>query len=522
MTIARQMTRFLILAAIPVVGWTAHAKPPALQPGVERLEYRIWTDATSKYKTVAALVDVADGNARLKKRDGRVVAVPLERLSPVDREYVKIKVARWKASGARPAPLETPLPAPVETPLPAVRPELPRALDTRPAPEPRAGAQWPSWRGVRRDGKSPDTGLLDRWPDDGPPLVWKVDRIGQGFSTVAVSDGMVYTTGDVGSKLTIFAMDLDGKPKWKAEHDAAWEKSHPGSRSTPTIDNGRLYLVSGHGLVGCYDAKTGRRYWTRHHREFGGSPPGWGYAESVLIYDNLAVVNPGGRNCIVALDKASGRPVWASQGFTGEAQYGSCYAFEYQGVPMIVAGTRAGIVCVDAKSGRVLWSNPFSTGNTANCPTPVFSDRYVFWANGYGKGGICLELSVSRGRVSAREAWTTKDMVCHHGGYIVHEGYIYGNNGSGWACLDLKTGRRMWQERGVGKGSLCFADGMLYLFGERDGKAGLATCSPEGMRMTGAFSVQGDGPSWAHPVVIGGRLYLRYDTSLYCFDVKRI
>ena len=379
---------------------------------------------------------------------------------------------------------------------------------------------WPGWRGPHRDGKSPDNGLLKEWPAEGPELLWKIDGIGNGFSNVSVTGGMVYTTGDVGDKLVIFAFDLNGKPKWRINHGSAYTRSHSGSRSTPMIDDGNLYLVSGNGLVGCYEARTGEQKWTIRMREFGGGVPGWGYAESVLIYDNLAVVTPGGENCIVALEKATGRTVWTSQGFKAGAQYSSCYAFTYQGVPMIVNGTREGIVCVDPKNGRVLWSNPFSARNTANGPTPIFSDGYVFWANGYRKGGICFKLTITGDQVSAEEAWRTKDMDCHHGGYIVHDGYIYGNHGGSWVCLDLKTGEKKWQERGVRKGSVCFADGMLYLFGERGGEAGLATCSPQGMQMRGTFNVQGSGPSWAHPVVIGGRLYLRYDSNLYCYDVR--
>jgi len=252
----------------------------------------------------------------------------------------------------------------------------------------------------------------------------------------------------------------------------------------------------------------------------GGRPGGWGYAESILIVNDWAIVKPGGEKCIVALDKTTGKTIWISGGFKAGAQYSSCYTFTYQGVPMIVNGTQGGIVCVDPKDGRVLWSNPFSARNTANCPTPAFSDGYVFWANGYRKGGICFKLTINRGQVTAEEAWRTGDMDCHHGGYVLHEGYIYGNHSSGWVCLDLKTGEKMWQERGVRKGSVCFADGMLYLFGERGGAAGLATCSPQGLEMKGTFSVQGDGPSWAYPVVTAGRLYLRYDNNLYCFDVK--
>ncbi len=385
---------------------------------------------------------------------------------------------------------------------------------------PALAADWPGWRGPNRDGKSPDTGLLKQWPAEGPELLWKADGIGIGFSSPAVSGGMVYTSGDVGADLVIFAFDLDGNPKWQTKHDAAWTGDKEGSRATPVIDEGNLYILSANGVVGCYDAGAAAPKWSRKMSEFGGRVPNWGYAESVLIHEGLAVVTPGGANCMVALDKNTGETVWQSQGFDGGAQYSSCYAFTYQGLPMIVNGTNAGIVCVRARDGKVLWTNPFSAGNTANCPTPVFSDGYVFWANGYRQGGICLKLTVNGDEASAQEAWRTPEMDCHHGGYIVHEGYIYGNHGDAWVCLDLKTGEKKWQERGVGKGSLCFADGMLYLFGERRGATGLATCSPEGMEMAGTFNVEGEGTSWAHPVVINGRLYLRYHTNLYCFDVS--
>ena len=400
--------------------------------------------------------------------------------------------------------------------------------------------EWPCWRGANHDGKSPDTGLLKQWPAGGPKKLWQVDEIGKGFSTVSVSDGLVYITGDVGGRteqpaagsgrrgrpsvvggnLTLFALDMDGKLQWKQTIDKAWTRSHPGSRATPTIDGDRLYLMSGNGAITCRDAKTGQEKWRKSTGDFGGRSGGWGYAESILILGDLAIVKPGGSKCIVALDKMTGKTVWASSGFAAGPEYSSCLPLTYEGKLCITTGTRSGIVCVDAEDGSLLWSNPWCTGNTANCPDPAYADGHVFWANGYGKGGICMKLKASGGKVSADEAWTTKEMVCHHGGYVIHEGHIYGNHSGGWSCLELKTGRQKWNETGVGKGSACWADGMLYLFGEKDGKVGLATCSPEGMAMKGTFSVAGSGPSWAHPVVIGGRLYIRYDSHLYCFDVK--
>jgi len=383
-----------------------------------------------------------------------------------------------------------------------------------------ATADWPGWRGPNRDGKSPDTGLLKEWPEGGPKRLWQVDNIGEGFSSMAVAGGLVYTTGDTGGKLVVSAFDSDGKPKWRRPVDGAWTRDHPGSRSTPMIHDGLLYVVSGNGVIACMDAKTGAKKWARGMRELGGQVPGWGYSESVLIVGKLAVVTPGGANCIVALDRKTGKTVWASQGVRAGAQYGSCIHAKFGGTGMIVAGTHGGLVAVDARTGRRLWANPWSAGNTANCPSPAYADGYVFWANGYRKGGICMKLERSGSGVSAREAWTTRKMDCHHGGYVIHEGHIYGNNGGGWACLDLKTGRAKWQERAVGKGSLCWADGMLYLFGEGGGRAALATCSPDGLEIKGTVSVRGKGPSWAHPVVVGGRLYLRYADNLYCFDVK--
>ena len=380
--------------------------------------------------------------------------------------------------------------------------------------------EWPCWRGPNRDGKSPDTGLLKEWPEGGPERLWKVSDIGKGFSTVAVSGGFVYITGDVDRQLLLSAFDMNGVPQWQVAVDMPWTKNHPGSRSTPTVDGDRLYVLSGHGVLVCFDSKSGERNWSKDVKRYGGRPSRWGYAESVLIYDNLAIVKPGGRSCVVALDKMTGQVVWQSKGFTAGPEYSSCVPFTHEGMPMIAAGTREGIVCLSLKTGQVLWSDDFSAKNTANCPDPAYSDGYVFWANGYRKGGICLKLNASGGTVTADEAWTTENMDCHHGGYIIHEGYIYGNHGGGWSCLDLKTGERKWNEKAVGKGSLCFADGMLYLFSERGGKAALATCSPEGLTIKGNVTVEGSGTSWAHPVVIGRRLYLRYADNLYCFDVK--
>ncbi|MCC6486309.1 MAG: PQQ-like beta-propeller repeat protein [Candidatus Hydrogenedentes bacterium] len=380
-----------------------------------------------------------------------------------------------------------------------------------------ADAEWPGFRGPNHDGKSLDTGLLKEWPGEGPALVWKAGGLGRGFSTVAISGGKIFITGDVEDTLMLYAFDMNGQPLWNAKAGQAWTQDRPGARSTPAIDGDSVYLLSATGLLGCYDAATGSLRWSKEMSEFGGAPGGWGYAETPLIREKWMIVKPGGAQCVRALDKTTGDTIWASEGYSAGPEYGSCLPFTFENTPMIVTGTQAGLVCLKEETGEVLWTNDFSAGNTANCPTPAYADGYVFWANGYGKGGICMKLEPGG---KASPAWTTADMVCHHGGYIIEQGYIYGDNGDGVSCLNLKTGEVKWKHPGVGKGSLCWADGMLYLYSEKSGRAALATCSPDGMEIKGQVQVEGKGPSWAHPVVVGGRLYLRYDTTLYCFDVK--
>lgn len=474
----------LTLAVVCVALWAFAQGHGEERTGGRSLE-RTWTNATGKYKIVATLEGVEDGKATLRKEDGTTVTVPLEKLSAADR--------RWIERNARPA--------------------APKATSAGEAQAAESG--WPGFRGPRRDGKSPDTGLLRQWPAGGPKLLWKTSGLGAGWSSVAVVDGTVYITGDVRGKLTLFALDMEGKRKWQVDCGPGWTGDWPGARATPTIDDGHLYLLSGVGNLLCLDAHGGARQWSRSAKEFGGSPGSWGYAESVLILGKLAIFKPGGQNCIVALDKTTGRDVWASRGFAAGPEYSSCLAFVNDGIGMIVTGTREGIVCVNADNGALLWGNRFSAGNTANCTTPAYSNGYVFWANGYGKGGICFKLN----RGSASETWNSHDMVTNNAGYLIHDGFIYGSNDTSWVCLELKSGKTMWKERGIGRGSLCWADGMLYLYSEK-GLAALANCSPEGLQLKGRLKVEGEGNSWAYPVVTGGRLYLRYDENLYCFDVK--
>jgi outer membrane protein assembly factor BamB len=305
------------------------------------------------------------------------------------------------------------------------------------------------------------------------------------------------------------------------KHGPAYTGQHPGCRATPTIDNGKLYLASGVGLVRCYEAKTGKGIWSRDlNAEFGGANPTWGRGESVLIHENAAIVTPGGSNAIVALNKETGATIWTSSGLDDAAAYASPTAIDFEGHPIIVQVTAKGLVAVDARDGRFLWRNDRVANKTANCPSPVYANGYVFAASGYGTGGACMRLGVKDGRVTAEQVWETRDMVCHHGGYVVVDGYIYGNHGQGWNCLELATGRKVWEGQGVGKGSVIYADGMLYTYGENGGRIGLVEATPKEFHLVSEFSVAGTNQSWAHLSISDGRLYARYDDNLYVLAIR--
>jgi outer membrane protein assembly factor BamB len=350
-------------------------------------------------------------------------------------------------------------------------------------------------------------------------LLWQVNNLGGGWSSVAVADGCVYTTGNAGDKQMLICLDLNGRDKWRVAQGPKCRQRYDGARSTPTVDGDRVYVTGGNGLVTCHRTDNGRIMWQRDMAtEMRGSVGGWLYSESVLILDDLAIVTPGGNNAIVALSKMSGGETWKSD-VAAKAGYSSCIAVSEGGSTIIVNGSQSGLLVVDAKTGREIYTHDFAVNNTANVPTPAYVDGHLFWSVGYGKGGVCLKADQKGGKWSFEEIWRTRELNCHPGNYVVADGLVYGKGRRGLSCIDLKTGQTRWQER-IGTGQLCWADGMLYVFSDSGGRITLVAPSAEGANAAGTFQVAGQGNSWAHPVVIGGRLYLRYDTNLYCYNVR--
>ncbi len=394
------------------------------------------------------------------------------------------------------------------------------------APADEAACSWPQFHGPKRDNVSPETGLLTRWPEGGPDLLWQAEGIGHGFTTVSIADGLIYTAGNLDEETVITAVGLDGKIRWQVANGAAWTGSHPGTRGVPTIQGERLYHESPLGEVVCLEARSGKRLWGRNIlKDFGSKNITWALSESLLIDGPRLICCPGGpQTAVVALDKTSGETVWKSPSTGHLAGYASPSLAEHEGLRMILTMTAKAAIAVDADSGDLLWTFEHITPFDENVCKPVFHDGLVGFST-QTTGTVVLRLEVDGRKCSVREAWRSRDLDNHHGGVILLDGHLYGSgmrNGGRWACLDWKTGRTKYLARGVGKGSLTCADGHLYTLSER-GLMGLVKAAPEGHEVQSAFRVPPGGPGrfWAHPVVCGGRLYLRHSDRLDCYDVSR-
>jgi len=394
-----------------------------------------------------------------------------------------------------------------------------------PAATPTTPPAWPQFHGPDRTNRSAETGLARSWPEGGPPLMWQADGLGHGFSTVAVAGGLIYTTGNLGEATVITALRLDGRRAWQTANGPACRHQHPGARSTPTVEEGRLYHLNADGDLVCLDARTGRRLWhVNILRTFGGRNITWGLAESVLVDGDRVVCTPGGKTIsMVALEKTTGRTVWTCRGADDKPGYASPIVFEYGGLRQIVTLMATSVVGVEAETGRLLWQVRHRTPFGENITMPIYHDGHVF-VTSRTTGSRLLRLKVEGRNCSVQEVWASRALDVQHEGALLVDGHVYGTGLTApgpWVCLDWATGATCWTAPGIGRASVTWADGRIIAV-NHDRTVALVEATPRGMRVVSRFQIPegGRGPTWAHPVVCGGRLYIRHGDRLFCYDIS--
>lgn len=383
---------------------------------------------------------------------------------------------------------------------------------------------WPQWHGPDRTAISTETGLLKTWPAKGPDVLWTIANIGEGYGSVAIKGERIYVQGVKDGQSSVFCLNrADGKTVWVTPLGPRLGQDRgPGPRGTPTVENDKLYALTENGDLGCLKTSDGSVLWRKNIlKEFGGRNPKWLISESPLIDGEKLIVTPGGEGAsIVALDKNSGKPIWTSKELSDEAAYSSCVAADIGGVRTIAGFTGRAGVGVRASDGKLLWRYEPVSNRTANIATPIIHDNKVFYTSAYGTGCALLGLKAVGGEVKAEEIYFSREMKNHHGGVVLLNGYIYGFNDAILSCIDFATGKTVWRDRSVGKGTLTYADGLLFLLSENN-VVGLAEATPAGYKERGRFTIADQGwPSWAHPVVCGGKFYIRNQGTLACYDIK--
>jgi outer membrane protein assembly factor BamB len=394
----------------------------------------------------------------------------------------------------------------------------------------------PQWRGPHRDGVSRETGLLKEWPKEGPKLRWQANDLGWGYSTPSVAKGRIYLIGSPEEKPgktehVIALNEADGVKIWSTTIGGVGpntKQQFPGPRSTPTIDGDRLYALSSDGDLVCLDTAKGQIVWQKSFRaDFAGEMGHWAYSESPLIDGDLVVCSPGGKKAtMLALNKGDGKVVWECALPEGDpAGYASVIVCEVGGIRQYVQFLQKGVVGVEAKTGKFLWRYTNTSDNmfNMNIPTPIFHDGYILTATQV-KGAGLIKLAADGDKMTATEVYLNKKLQNNHGGLVLIDGHVYGTNSGALLCMDFKTGKEMWSERCVGKGSLCYADGCLYVRGESGGAVALVDANATSYQEKGRFTPPGSSSTnvWPHPVVANGCLYLRDQNKLFCYDIKAV
>ena len=397
-----------------------------------------------------------------------------------------------------------------------------------------AYSQQLQFRGPQRDGKFPDTGLLKTWPEGGPELLLKVEGIGKGYSSVIATDKYLLATGMIDTLDYLSCIKPDGTFKWKVPYGRAWTKSFPETRSTPTLDGNRIYVISGIGELVCINLEDGTILWKVNvDKEFQASWFNWGVSESPLIVDDKVICTPAGaKTSVTAFDKMTGKLVWQSVPVGGQRAFASPTIYQFGKFRFILAVTTQYLIALEPATGQVAWTYRYYNEKNIKdddkdliwCNTPTFKGQDIFLSIGYDYPNMMLRMNDQGTGVS--EKWTNNFLDNHHHGLIEKDGYIYGSNWESnskgkWICLDWETGEKKYENDWNTKGAIIYAEGLFYVMEEKAGNVGLVKPNPEKFEVISSFKLKGgNGPFWSHPFITNGKLYLRHGDILFVYDIQ--
>jgi outer membrane protein assembly factor BamB len=393
-------------------------------------------------------------------------------------------------------------------------------------------AQPAQFRGPARDGKFADTGLLQKWPDAGPELLLKVEGIGKGYSSVVATDQNIFATGMIDTLDYMSCFTPQGKLIWKVPYGRSWTKSFPDTRGSATVEDNRVYVISGTGQLVCLNVADGAIRWKVDvDKDFQAEWHIWGVSESPLIVDDKVICSPGGKTTsMVAFDKMTGKLAWKSESVGGPRCYISPIIYEYKKFRYILAATGTHLIALEPSTGKVAWTFQYWDGAKWDQPgliwanTPTFRGPDIFLSKGYDYRNVML--TMSEDGKSVTEKWSNLTLDNHHHGLIELNGNIYGanwiNNSKGkWLCLDWNTGETKYETEWLTKGAVVFADGLLYILEEKAGTVALVKPDPKGFEVVSSFKLEGgSGPFWSHPFIANGKLYLRHGDVLFVYKIK--
>jgi len=393
-------------------------------------------------------------------------------------------------------------------------------------------AQPAHWRGPKGDGKFTDLGLLKKWPDAGPQLLFKVEGIGKGYSSVIATDKYLFATGMIDTLDYLSCITPEGQVKWKVPYGRSWKQSFPETRGSATVEGDRVYVISGTGQLNCINAEDGAIRWKVNvDKDYKSEWHIWGVSESPLIVDNKVICSPGGKETsIVAFDKMTGKLIWKSESVGGPRCYISPVIYEYKQFRYILAATGTHLIALEPETGKVAWSFKYWDETKWDQPgliwanTPVIKGADIFISMGYDYRNVML--TMSEDGKSVTEKWSNLVLDNHHHGLIELDGYVYGSNwisnGKGkWVCQDWNTGETKYETDWQNKGEIIYADGLFYILDEKGGNVALVNPNPQIFNVISSFKLQGGtGPFWSHPFIANGRLYLRHGDVLFVYDIK--